>query len=74
VTALRLDIEDQPFEVHPERLIRNRKLTDLLALREDRQTLALVIEVIELQELEEVLEDREVLVVRPWSAVAPLSV
>jgi hypothetical protein len=44
---LRLDGEDQPFEVEPELRVGDRQLAYLLALREHRQSFAVVVEVLD---------------------------
>ena len=55
VRGLRADVEDVVFEVVPERAVGDGQLADLLALREDRQALTLVVEVLELDGLERAL-------------------
>jgi hypothetical protein len=52
VRGLGFDVEDVVFKVVPERAVGERQLADLLALREDRQAAALVVEVLELDCLE----------------------
>jgi hypothetical protein len=47
VVALGFGVEDQPLEVVPERRVGDRHVADLAALREDRQPLADVVEVLE---------------------------
>ncbi len=55
VVGLRLDFEDVPFEVQPERRVGDGQFAHLLALREDRQAAALVVEVLELDGLQRAL-------------------
>jgi site-specific DNA recombinase len=55
MVGLRFDFEDMPFEIQPERGVGDGQLADLLALREDRQPSALVVEVLELDGLERAL-------------------
>ena len=55
VRGLRADVEDVAFEVEPERAVGEGQLADLLALREDRQAPALVVEVLELDGLQRAL-------------------
>jgi hypothetical protein len=51
------NVEDVPLQVFPEVGIRDWQLADLLALREDREALALVIEVLELDRAQGPLAD-----------------
>ena len=55
VGRLRLGFEDQPLEVEPELRVRDRQLAHLLALREHRHPLAVVVEVLELDRLQRAL-------------------
>ena len=48
VVGLCFSFEDVEFEVFPEGRVGQRDFSDLLALREDRQATALVVEVLEL--------------------------
>ncbi len=52
VVGLGFDFDDVPFEVQPEWRVRDGQFAHLLALREDRQTAALVVEVLELDGLQ----------------------
>lgn len=53
--GLGADVEDVVFEVMPEGAVGDGQLAHLLALRDDRQALALVVEVLELDGLERAL-------------------
>ncbi len=48
----RFDFDDVAFEIEPERRVGDGQFADLLALREDRQGAALVVEVLELDGLQ----------------------
>jgi hypothetical protein len=55
VVGLGFDFDDVAFEVKPERRVGDGQFADLLALREDRQAAALVVEVLELDRLQRAL-------------------
>jgi hypothetical protein len=60
VVRLGLGVEDQPLEVVPERRVGDRQVAHLAALGEDRQPLADVVEVLELDRLQRPLAQRVV--------------
>lgn len=55
VCRLDLGVEDVALEVVPERRVRDRDVADVGALREDREALARVVEVLELDRLQRAL-------------------
>jgi hypothetical protein len=52
VVRLSFDVQNQAFQIQPEVRLRDRQRPNLLALRENRETLALVIKMLELHNLE----------------------